>query len=477
MNASNDLVGKSDGGIPGNDGAAGQPDVSLTAADAPRAEDGASGTDAGTADGAIDAPGSGGASGSDGATGSGGSTGGSCPGQAPTNFGHMATGDSNPKYTSGVGVRTATEFVVFSGYVGPGASGIDAGASPGTVNRIDVQHFDLTTGASKGRSAQLLIAAGDGTGLSIDGAAVAPTGEVAIVYSAATSAPGAKYGDYVEFLDKDLTPRQSTQIVALGLDQYADQGHVQWLNGKFVASVVVNNATNATVKIAKFTADGTNAGSTSTIATDDPSGNVSVYNNNESETAYSGGLYAVGYLTSTPMYAPYVTILDSLGTEVGAPVKLPSALGYYGNTAGTFVSIAGTSQGFVAVYNGASASNVASLLATFLSNSAPVDAGTVPVGATRAFPGGYAYGGSWSARGSSDGVGAGFAVLYPDGSVSFIYFNASGDIGTSPQAVLQQTGTASAGDEVQITNFGGSFVVSLYSSGEHLTRMVGSSCQ
>jgi len=168
---------------------------------------------------------------------------------------------------------------------------------------------------------------------------------------------------------------------------------------------------------------------------------------------------------------------DSLGTEVGAPVKLPSALGYYGNTAGTFVSIAGTSQGFVAVYNGASASNVASLLATFLSNSAPVDAGTVPVGATRAFPGGYAYGGNWSARGSSDGVGAGFALLYPDGSVSFIYFNASGDIGTSPQAVLQQTGTASGGDEVQMTNFGGSFVVSLYSSGEHLTRMVASSCQ
>ena len=53
---------------------------------------------------------------------------------------------------------------------------------------------------------------------------------------------------------------------------------------------------------------------------------------------------------------------DSLGTEVGAPVKLPSALGYYGNTAGTFVSIAGTSQGFVAVYNGASASNVARCL-------------------------------------------------------------------------------------------------------------------
>jgi hypothetical protein len=117
------------------------------------------------------------------------------------------------------------------------------------------------------------------------------------------------------------------------------------------------------------------------------------------------------------------------------------------------------------------------LLATFVSNVASVDAGAGSVGTTSAFPGGYAYGGNWSARGSSDGVGAGFAVLYPDGSVNFIYFGGNGALGASPQSVLQQSNTTTVGDEVQMTNFGGSFAVSLYSSAEHLTRMVASSCQ
>jgi len=488
VDVNNDLIVKHDGGATGLDGAgvhldtgsAGGSGGSTAMDGALKGDgsgwDGAGGTiDSGAKDLVADAPigGAGGDApilGTGGAGGAGGADVGSCVGQAPTKFGHVATGDSNTNYTSGVGVRTATDFVVFSGYVGPSSSAIDGGAA--TVNRIDVQHFDPTTGASKGKSTQFLLAPGDGSGLYVDAAAAAPTGEVAIVYSAAT---GTKWGVYLAFLDKDLSFQQSTQLVALGLDKYADQAHVQWLNGKFVASAVVNNASTATIKMAKFGADGTNAGSTSAIPSDDPSGAVSLYNNNQSEIAFSGGLFAAAFF-STSLF-PYVTLLDTLGTEVGSPIKLPSALSYSGYSVGSFVALAGTSQGFVAVYNGTSAANANSLLATFLSNVAPVDAGTVPVGTTLAFPGGFGYGGSWSARGSSDGVGAGFAVLYPDGSVNFVYFGGNGAVGASPQSVLQQASTASAGDEVQMTNFGGSFAVSLYSSGEHLTRMVTSSCQ
>jgi hypothetical protein len=68
-------------------------------------------------------------------------------------------------------------------------------------------------------------------------------------------------------------------------------------------------------------------------------------------------------------------------------------------------------------------------------------------------------------------------VLYLDGSVSFLYFGGDGSTRTSPQAVLQQANAASGGDEVNLTNYGGTFAVSLYSSAEHLTRMVASSCQ
>jgi hypothetical protein len=69
-------------------------------------------------------------------------------------------------------------------------------------------------------------------------------------------------------------------------------------------------------------------------------------------------------------------------------------------------------------------------------------------------------------------------VLYPDGSVSFLYFSGDGSTRTSPQAVLQQVNPASGGDEVNLTNnYGGTFAVSLYSSAEHLTRMLASTCQ
>ena len=486
VDVDNNLIAKRDGGAPGTGGGGGHLDSGSadgsgggTASDGALVRDGSErdaaggAVDTGAKDVAADAPigGGGGDASINGTDGAGGGAGSNCVGQVPTKFGHVATGDSNPSYTSGVGVRTATDLIVFNGYFGPSSAASDGGATK--VSRIDVQHFDSTTGASKGKAAELLIAAGDGTGINVNGAALAPTGEVAIIYSAATGTN--KWGVYLSFLDKDLALQQSTQLVAVGLDRWADQSHVQWLNGKFVASAVLNNASTATIKMAKFGADGTNAGSTSAIPTDDPSGLVSLFNNNESEIAYSGGLFAAAYF-STGLY-PYITLLDPLGTEVGSPIKLPSALSYSGYSVGSFVTIAGTSQGFVALYNGTSAANASSLLATFVSNVAVVDAGIGSVGTTNAFPGGYGYGGSWSARGSSDGVGAGFAVLYPDGSVNFIYFGGNGALGASPQSVLQQSNPATVGDEVQMTNFGGSFAMSLYSSAEHLTRMVASSCQ
>jgi hypothetical protein len=495
--ATNEFIGASDGGTGGAGGGTGASDAGIDAAVPNPGDDSGAGGSSGGGDASVDAPVTGSGDSGTGSGGSGGSLGGasggrdagppdgsatSCTGQAPTNFGHVATSDSDPHYTSGVGLLTSTEFLTFNAYVGPDSTdgGVADGGTATLINRIDVQHFDPKTGKSKGNATPLLTAAGDGSGLYINGAAVAPTGEVAIIYAAATGGGASNnYGVYLEFLDKNLDLNQTTQFVAVGSANYQDQSHVQWLNGRFVASSVIGGQT---IKLGKFAADGSSAGGTSAIPTDDPSGHVAPYNYGQGEVAFSAaGLFAVSYL-NVQSHLPYLTILDTLGTEVGSPIPLPAA----GNAGGTFVSVAGTSQGFVAVYNGISPSTkVASLLATYVSNSDVGDAGvsdggdggTTPVGATYPYAGGYAFSGYWGARGSSDGIGAGFAVLYPAGSVSFLYFGGDGSTRTSPQAILQQAKTASAGDEVNLTNYGGTFAVSLYSSAEHLTRMAASSCQ
>ena len=458
--ATNEFVGALDGGAGGASGST----------------DGGHGG-AGGADAEVDAPvtnpvDSGtGSGGSDGATESSkrdasiaGASGTTCaPGQTPTKFRFPATSDSNPNYTSGVGALTATELLAFNAYAGPDSADGGTGAM---VNRIDVQHFDPSTGASKGPAAPLLTAAGDGSGIYVNGAAVAPTGEIAIIYSAST---GGAWGAYLAFLDKNLAPVQTTLFVVAGSESYHNQSYVQWLNGQFVASDVFGNQT---IKLGRFGVDGSNLGITRAVPTDDPSALVNQSDRSSGEVAFSGSTFAVAfssYATGLPLLT-FVDALDPLSVEVASPVALPSANQNYP------VAVAGTSQGFVAVYNGTSSSKTNSLLATYVSNSASGDAG-VPVGATYAFLGGFVYISAWSTRGSSDGTGAGFAALYPDGSVSFLYFSGDGSMHGNPQTVLQQTGTAGPGDEARITNFAGKFAVSLYSSGEHLTRVITSTCQ
>jgi hypothetical protein len=68
-------------------------------------------------------------------------------------------------------------------------------------------------------------------------------------------------------------------------------------------------------------------------------------------------------------------------------------------------------------------------------------------------------------------------VLYPDGSVTFLYFGENGAPRGTPQTVLFQTNATGRQDEVQVTNFGGTFAASLYSSAEHLTRLVATTCR
>ena len=469
---------------PGSDAPATGVDAPATGMDALAAGVDAPGSD--TRANSADAP-AGGSGGSGGSTGDGGppaagASGNTCtPGNAPTNFGNVATSDSNPNYTSGVGLLTATEFLTFNGYVGPDSNDGGAGA---LVNRIDVQHFDPITGKSKGSATPLLATGGDGTGLYINGADIAPTGEIAIIYSVQGNSV---WGMFLTFLDKNLAPKKTTQFLAWG-SAYPVSSHVKWLNGEFVASsMVYNPGLNATIKLGKFGADGSNAGNINALPTDDPSNGahdacLADGNEGEGEVAFSGGLFAVGYL-SLAKITPYLTILDASGAAVGSPISLQST-----NPDTRLISMAGTLNGFVTIYNGHSSSGAWALLATYVSNSASGsisasgDAG-VPLGATYAFPGSGAVGSGGGGGcsdgqtcGSSDGTGAGFAVLYPNGSVSFLYFGEDGSPRGQEQTVLYELKAYDA-DKVQVTNFGGTFAVSLYSYATHSTQVIASTCR
>ena len=111
----------------------------------------------------------------------------------------------------------------------------------------------------------------------------------------------------------------------------------------------------------------------------------------------------------------------------------------------------------------------------------PSDAGVVASDASDAGFAGFTFAGGLQAidahalnddTGGHGGVGV--ALLFPTG-LSFAYVDADGLTHTGPLSVIPQT--YKAGDQVNITNFGGSFGVSLYSAASHSTQMAASGCQ
>jgi hypothetical protein len=270
---------------------------------------------------------------------------------------------------------------------------------------------------------------------------------------------------YLTFLNANLAVQSTTQLEAVGYDLYHRQAHVQWLNGTFVASSLSNSGP---IKVGQFAADGTPAGSI-TVPTENPNGLVWNSPQPDGDFALSGGLFATSYNNVSGF--PQVTLLNTNGAEIGNPVALPYPQQF------SPMSVAGTSQGFVAVYNGTDSgdggTNAASVLATLVSPAGGL-------GATYNFTGGFAFGATShnvdAIRGAGDGMGAGFAVFYPDGSERFLYVSGDGTKPVNPQPVLQQANPAGDSDEGHLTNFAGSFVLSLYSNAEHLTRVAATGC-
>jgi hypothetical protein len=409
----------------------------------------------------------------------------SCPGTPLTLFGKIATGDSNPNYNSGVGARLPNEMVMFYGFTGYDDlpdGGAEAGGDGPTmgpfVNRIDYQRFDLT-GKAKGPAQRLAVVEG-GDALTpvemvVNDVAVAPTGEVALIYDAGTVNAGAIY---LKLLTADtLAVSQTIQLQSLVGTRFGEQMHVQWEDGQFVASWVsyVAGTDTSYLNIAKFLKDGTPTGSSNSIPTNN---NATVRNANyeQGSVAFVSNIFAISYEASSGDF-PYLTFLGTDGNQIAQTLALP----YSTAPTSQFTVVGATTKGFVAVYNGQIPSSDAggpaatpfATLATFV--SVPNADGGV-VGGTVAMPGLAAYNQQNGARSSSDALGAGFALFSSDGKATFAYFMDDGTKHLGPSQIIQQMGASTPLDEIHLMNLDGSYAISLYSSTEHLTRMSVSGC-
>jgi hypothetical protein len=450
-------------------------DAALDSTIAPPSDSGGS-----QADGAGDATGGG----ADSNPGSGGSDGGDasivvnvCP-NAQTQFGLTAQGASNANFTSGVGVRTASALLIFSGYAGPDPSS-DAGdgGDAGTVNLVYVQAFDPATANSMG-PAQPLFTAPAGSGFALESASVAPTGQIALAFNygggyAYQSGNGSQTSLYGAFLEAspDAGPagialQETAEIESA---EITGQPHVAWSvpTGSFVFSweYVVNGSWFVGTK--NFGPNGQATGGTDPVPAQTASATVpnSGYAQDQGSVAAGPSLFGIAFLGSS--WNPWLTVLDTSGSLVGTvQVASPSNDPYW-------VTAGGTANGFVYIYD--SGNGVAEV---FVPTSA--DGGiVVPDGGPTGFSG-FNFTGSIHAidghaiNDDTGGIGGvGVALLYSNG-VSFAYIDADGATHAGPSSVIAHTYVA--GDQVNVTNFGGSFGVSLYSSATQSTQVAASGC-
>jgi hypothetical protein len=438
-----------------------------------------------------------------------------CP-SAQTSFGSTAQGDSNPNFTSGVGVRTKTQLLIFSGFAGGGDAG-DAG----TDNLVYVEAFDPTTANSLG-PAQPLFAAPDGSGFVLDSASIAPTGEIALAFSYGgpySYINGSQYTQtslYAAFLgaSAEAGPAglalQSTKELQTGGGPLGSahfgiygQPHVIWsvAAGAFVFSWEYFNAGNAFVGTAKFRPNGQAAGGTNPVPTDDLATATVFFPNAYGLNQAEQGSFAAGPNFSGVAFQSfwngvglqYLTILDQSGNQVGSSVPIYSNASQVGYL---WVTVAATAEGFVYIYDVPSNSNPAnstpnSVLEVFVPTSG--DAGVVLPDAGDAgvqtgvnpptmgydftgfkFTGVTANNGHAISDDTGGAGGVGVALLYSTG-LSFAYVNANGTTHVGPTSVIPHT--YAADDLINITNFGGSFGLSLYSAASQSTQMAGSGCQ
>jgi hypothetical protein len=397
-----------------------------------------------------------------------------CP-SAQTQFGNTAQGDANASFTSGVGVRTASALLIFSSYVGPdpdAGAPIDGGDA-GTVNLVYVQAFDLS--ANPMGAPQPVFTAPAGDGFVLESASIAPTGQIALTFNYGNTfhyQVGNTAGQlalYAAFLapsaDAGAAAVALVKTVELESGEITGQPHVIWsvATGAFVFSWQYTNLLGTR----NFTPSGQAAGGTDPVPTDNTS--ASVYTNGQRDigSAASASSFGVAFQNTASNF-PDLTVLDLTGAPIGNAVTVAATgVGYW-------VTVAASAQGFIYIYDNASA-----VSEVFLPTSG--DAGVLlPPDGGDAGLAGFTFTGAvhaYDAHAINDDTGGpggvGVALLYAT-EVSFAYINADGLTHLGPSSVLPHTYVD--GDLMNITNFDGSFGVSLYSATDHSTQLAASGC-
>jgi hypothetical protein len=409
--------------------------------------------------------GKGGAAGA--ASGSGGSP---CTGPQDQ-FANISQGDANPAFNSAVAVRNADTLFIFSGYRGgaPVDGGADGGAMTGFA--VYVQTFDAVTGIKRGPSKFLMSVPFGVGGLGVNDVAVAPTGEIALLYTVASMN---SYADQLYMTvfgttlgdggTAGLTMEKTVQMesVFLGSPRIVWQPAAQ----QFVVSWKYQGSTGWYARVRTYHSNGTAAGGAiNAIPT-----YGGIYQPNQEDDAYlgvSGNYLGLGYQSTSNNWA-YLTIVDGDGFQVGPIVSLSNG------GVDNWVAAGGTSQGFVAMWTGNGQISGAFVPVTgagsVLSDAGAPDAGPPPL-KTFAFTStattGKLLNDDW---GGANGVGAVF--LENDGA-SFAYVAADGSKPHAEGTVLSASGAVQA----DVSNFNGSFVVSLFNGTTHAGAATVSTCQ
>ncbi|HEY2730979.1 MAG TPA: hypothetical protein VGK52_13640 [Polyangia bacterium] len=425
---------------------------------------GTGGAGAAGVDGGVDvATGMGGAMGMGGASGA-------CTGPQ-LQFSNVIKGDVNPSFTSGVGVANADTVFIFSGYHGPlpadgGASGAtDAGAAMGSA--IYVQSFDLKTQASLGPPVPLLFPE-DGPIFYVQDVAIAPTGEIALLYAHSSTTDTRAVAMFASFFTMTagadggapkLNVQKTVQLESVPLAR----GHVIWgpSSQTFICSWKYLGA-SWFARIKTFKVDGTpGTGSVGTVPT-----RVGINDDGENDVAVGTVGPLVGMaVRDISTGAAMLTILGTDGLQVGDFVQMePQAI--------SFVGVGGTTKGFVTFAN-TGTPVLESYAATTGAGSVLADGGAdggmpmpVQVGTfSSTIHSGRLIGDDSSAGG---GMGAG---IWQDDGAAFLYVTADG----SKTYQLGTVISASNGGGIAVTNYHGSFGVSFYLT-TGATDVVTSSC-
>jgi hypothetical protein len=433
-----------------------------------------------------DATGAGGSTGDGGrGTSDGAGTGGKVDAPTPlsnlpqTQFSTQADGQSNTKFTSGIGVRTEKQILIFNGYRGPDPTpSADAGTA--NVNYVYVQSFDVTTAKSSDQAQPLFLAKagqepGSGYPLNLLAAAVSPGGQIALLYYGGNIGAASVGGMWAAFLDGASADAggapaglQVVRQVQLEVTNVYSQPQAIWSvkYGAFVFSWKYGSNDLGSIKVRKFFSDGRSAGG-DTDGVPTTTTNSTTYYGKFGTVAASRELFGVTYLSYSGAF-PYMTVLDGKGNQVGQTLALQET-----RAGAKWVTAAGTSAGFVTFYE---QGGVAATLIPVATDGSVVaamggDAGTSLqsfhfTGTKEAF----------TACALNDDVGGaggvGLALLYDDG-VAFAYVNEDGQTHVGPGSVISHTRNAS--DLINLSNFGGSFAISLWSAVDKTTSVAISS--